>query len=87
MIPPISDNHTEYEQLEGGEEIDIAVKKRFKIILWAFTIAALFLVFNLADLMSVLPAFIDSKIAHAPTHAPQERITMQDLIALINNSE
>lgn len=66
------------------EKIDITLEKRFKIILIALAISTLFLIFHLADLMSVLPAFLDSKIAYAPTREP---IDIKALIELINYSE
>lgn len=66
------------------KNIDIKFEKRFKVILSTFAIAALFLIFHLADLMSALPAFLDSKIAYAPTREP---IDIKNLLELINYSE
>ncbi len=49
------------------ENTDITLEKRVKIVMGAFTVLVLFLIYHLAVLMSVAPDFLEAKIAHAPT--------------------
>lgn len=48
---------------------DITSEKRIRVVIGVLVIAFLLLILNLATLMSVLPSFLESKIAHAPTGA------------------
>ena len=49
------------------ENTDITLEKKLKIAMVVFAIVVLFLIFNLAILMSVTPTILETKIAHAPT--------------------
>lgn len=48
------------------ENTDIIPEKRVKIVMGAFAVVVLFLIYHLAILMSVAPTFLEAKIAHAP---------------------
>jgi hypothetical protein len=60
------------------ENTDITFEKRVKIVMGAFAVVVLFLIYHLAILMSVAPAFLESKIAHAP---------VKELITILNLKE
>jgi hypothetical protein len=60
------------------DNIDVISEKRIKVVIGVLMVAFLFLIYNLASLMSVAPTFLGAKIAHAPT--PQWITMKQGLI-------
>lgn len=60
------------------DNIDITSEKRIGVAIGVVVAVFLFLIFHFANLMSVTPAFLDAKIANAPT--PQWVTTKQGLI-------
>ncbi len=48
------------------DNMDITSEKRIKVLNGVFAFVFLFFIYYLAGLMSVAPAFIGAKIAHAP---------------------
>ncbi len=63
------------------ENTDITFEKRVKIVMGVFAVVVLFLIYHLATLMSVAPAFLEAKIAHAPAKEP---IVILNLTELMN---
>ena len=49
---------------------EIAFEKRIRVEIGVFVVVYLLLIYNLASSMSVLPAFLEENIAHAPTREP-----------------
>jgi len=60
------------------DNIDVISEKRIKVVMGVLVVVFLLLILNLATLMSVLPTFLEAKIAHAPT--PQWITMKQGLI-------
>jgi len=63
------------------ENTDITLEKRVKIVMGAFAIVVLFLIYHLAILMPVAPNFLKAKVAHAPAKEP---ITILNLTESMN---
>jgi len=49
------------------ENTDIIFEKRVRIVMGAFAVVVLFLIYNLVILMSVVLTFLEEKIVYAPT--------------------
>ncbi|KKW16306.1 MAG: hypothetical protein UY56_C0018G0009 [Parcubacteria group bacterium GW2011_GWA1_50_14] len=62
------------------ENTDITFEKRIKVAIRVFIVVYLLLIYNLAGLMSVLPTFLEEKIAHAPTGDPTAILNLMDLL-------
>ena len=63
------------------ENTDITFEKRVKIVMGAFAVVVLFLIYHLAILMSVAPTFLEAKVARAPAREP---ITILNLTESMN---
>ncbi len=63
------------------DNLHIASEKRIKIVIGILGFSFLFLIYHIADVMFVAPAFLESSIAHAPREEPMGTLSLAEFMS------